>query len=88
MPGRQSAQTNATACSPEVARPLVTKTRHEALSMAGTRPRSSSVSKSRIVPLGGGSLRRYFVLAAVFMLLAAVVCLLFMKTSGAFEKKE
>ena len=41
-----------------------------------------------IVPLGGGSLTRYFILASVFMLLAAVVCLLFMKTSGAFDKKE
>ena len=40
-----------------------------------------------IVPLGGGDLLRYFILAAVFMLLAAFTCLLFMKTSGAFEKK-
>ena len=40
-----------------------------------------------IVPLGGGNLMTYFILAAVCMLLAAVVCLIFMKTSGAFEKK-
>ena len=40
-----------------------------------------------IVPLGGGSIRSYFALASVFMLLAAVVCLLFMKSSGAFDKK-
>ena len=41
-----------------------------------------------VVPLGGGSPLRYFILAAVAMLLAAVVCLVFMKTSGAFSKKE
>jgi NNP family nitrate/nitrite transporter-like MFS transporter len=40
-----------------------------------------------IVPLGGGSLRNYFILAAVCMLLSAVVGLVFMKTSGAFEKQ-
>ncbi len=40
-----------------------------------------------IVPLGGGSLHSYFVLATVCMVLAAAVCLLFMKTSGAFGKK-
>ena len=40
-----------------------------------------------IVPLGGGSVVNYFILASVCMLLAAVVCLIFMKTSGAFEKR-
>ena len=40
-----------------------------------------------IVPLGGGNLRTYFILASVFMFLASIVCLIFMKTSGAFEKK-
>ena len=40
-----------------------------------------------IVPLGGGNLLTYFILASVCMLLAAIVCLIFMKTSGAFEKK-
>ncbi len=40
-----------------------------------------------VVPLGGGSLLTYFILASVCMLLAAVVCLLFMKTCGAFDKK-
>jgi len=39
-----------------------------------------------IVPLGGGSLMAYFGLAAMCMALAAVVCLVFMKTCGAFEK--
>lgn len=39
-----------------------------------------------IVPLGGGSLMTYFVLASVCMALAAVVCFAFMKTCGAFEK--
>ena len=39
-----------------------------------------------IVPLGNGSLEMYFILAAVAMVLAAFVCLLFMKTSGAFGK--
>ena len=39
-----------------------------------------------IVPLGGGSLMSYFALATVCMALAAVVCLIFMKTCGAFEK--
>ena len=41
-----------------------------------------------IVPLGGGSLERYFILAAVCMLLAAVVGFLFMKTCGAFGKEK
>ena len=40
-----------------------------------------------IVPLGGGSLLRYFLLAAVCMVLCAVVCLIFMTTCGAFGKK-
>ena len=40
-----------------------------------------------IVPLGGGNMTTYFVLATVCFALAAVVCLIFMKTSGAFEKK-
>ena len=40
-----------------------------------------------VVPLGGGNLMTYFVLATAIMALAAVVCFLFMKTSGAFEKK-
>ncbi len=40
-----------------------------------------------IVPLGGGSLMRYFVLAAICMLLSAVVGFIFMKTCGAFGKK-
>ena len=39
-----------------------------------------------VVPLGGGSLTLYFILASVCMLLAAFVCLLFMKTCGAFDK--
>ena len=39
-----------------------------------------------IVPLGGGSLQLYFILASVSILLAAVTCLVFMKTSGAFDK--
>ena len=39
-----------------------------------------------IVPLGGGNLTTYFILASVCMFLAAGVCLIFMKTSGAFEK--
>ena len=40
-----------------------------------------------IVPLGGGNITTYFILATVCFALAAVVCLIFMKTSGAFEKK-
>jgi NNP family nitrate/nitrite transporter-like MFS transporter len=40
-----------------------------------------------VVPLGGGNLTAYFVLATVCMLLAAVVCFLFMKSCGAFDKK-
>ena len=40
-----------------------------------------------IVPLGGGNMTVYFILASVCFVLAAVVCLLFTKTSGAFEKK-
>ena len=40
-----------------------------------------------IVPLGNGNMTAYFILSAVCFVLAAVVCLLFMKTSGAFEKK-
>ena len=40
-----------------------------------------------VVPLGGGNLSTYFALATVCMLLAAVVCFLFMKTCGAFDKK-
>lgn len=40
-----------------------------------------------IVPLGGGDMTTYFILAAVCFLLAAVVCLIFMKTCGAFDKK-
>ena len=39
-----------------------------------------------IVPLGGGSMTAYFILGAVCFLLAAVVCLIFTKTSGAFGK--
>lgn len=39
-----------------------------------------------IVPLGGGNLMTYFVLATVCMALAAVVCFVFMKTCGAFEE--
>ena len=39
-----------------------------------------------IVPLGGGNLTTYFILAAVCMLLASVTCLVFMKTCGAFDK--
>lgn len=39
-----------------------------------------------IVPLGGGNLTTYFILASICMFLAAIVCLIFMKTSGAFEK--
>ncbi len=41
-----------------------------------------------IVPLGGGDLMTYFLLASICMLLAAVVCFLFMKTCGAFGKKQ
>ena len=40
-----------------------------------------------IVPLGGGNMTAYFILSAVCFVLAAVVCLIFMKTCGAFEKK-
>ena len=40
-----------------------------------------------IVPLGGGNMTTYFVLATVCFALAAVVCLIFMKTSGAFDRK-
>ena len=40
-----------------------------------------------IVPLGGGNMTTYFILAAVCFLLAAAVCLVFMKTCGAFDKK-
>ena len=41
-----------------------------------------------IVPLGGGDLQRYFLLASVFMLLSAAVAFTFMKTCGAFGKKK
>ncbi len=41
-----------------------------------------------VVPLGGGSPLRYFILATVAMLLAAVVTLVFMKTCGAFGKTQ
>ena len=41
-----------------------------------------------LVPLGGVSLERYFILAAVCMLLAAVVGFIFMKTCGAFGKEQ
>ena len=41
-----------------------------------------------IVPLGSGNLTTYFILAAVCFLLAAAVCLVFMKTCGAFDKKQ
>ncbi len=41
-----------------------------------------------IVPLGGGSLRLYFILAAAAMLLSAVTGFLFMKTCGAFDRKK
>ncbi len=40
-----------------------------------------------IVPLGGGNMTTYFVLATVCFALAAVVCLIFMKTSDAFDRK-
>ena len=40
-----------------------------------------------IVPLGGGDMTTYFILGTVCFLLAAVVCLIFMKTCGAFDKK-
>ena len=40
-----------------------------------------------VVPLGGGNLSTYFALATICMLLAAVVCFLFMKSCGAFDKK-
>ncbi len=39
-----------------------------------------------IVPLGGGNMTAYFILGTLCFLLSAVVCLVFMKTSGAFEK--
>ena len=41
-----------------------------------------------IVPLGGGNITTYFVLSTVCFVLAAVVCLIFMKTCGAFDPKE
>ena len=40
-----------------------------------------------IVPLGRGNLTTYFILGTVCFALAAVVSLIFTKTSGAFEKK-
>ena len=40
-----------------------------------------------IVPLGGGNITTYFVLSTVCFALAAVVCLIFMKTCGAFDRK-
>ena len=40
-----------------------------------------------IVPLGGGNVTTYFILGTVCFLLAAVICLIFMKTCGAFDKK-
>ena len=39
-----------------------------------------------IVPLGHGSLMQYFVLASFCMALSAIVCLVFMKTCGAFDE--
>ena len=41
-----------------------------------------------IVPLGGGNITTYFILSTVCFVLAAVVCLIFMKTCGAFDPKE
>ena len=40
-----------------------------------------------IVPLGGGNMTTYFILSAVCFALAAVVCLIFTKTCGAFDKR-
>ena len=40
-----------------------------------------------IVPLGGGNMTTYFILGTVCFVMAAAFCLIFMRTSGAFEKK-